>query len=94
MNQLFIKVLIRSNGNIILDAIYENLAPMLDEVLVFSATKGEEFEKKAREYQYIVEALENGQTDLAVALVLVNLTDVKKKIENHAESAQRRASLA
>ena len=25
------------------------------------------------------------QTDLAVALVLVNLTDVKKKIENHAE---------
>jgi DNA-binding FadR family transcriptional regulator len=90
----FHKVLIRSNGNIILDAIYENLAPMLDEVLVFSATKGEEFEKKAREYQYIVEALENGQTDLAVALVLVNLTDVKKKIENHAESAQRRASLA
>ena len=90
----FHKVLIRSNGNIILDAIYENLAPMLDEVLVFSATKGSEFEKKWREYQYIVEALENGQTDLAVALVLVNLTDVKKKIESHAESMQRKTSFA
>ncbi len=90
----FHKVLIRSNGNIILDAIYENLAPMLDEVLVFSASKGEEFEKKVREYQYIVEALENGQTDLAVALVLVNLTDVKKKIESHAEATAQKISFA
>ena len=64
------QILIRSNGNIILDAIYENLAPLLDEVLLYSAIQGEDFEKKVREYEYIVEALEQGQTDLAVALVL------------------------
>jgi len=42
-----------------------------------------------REYQYIAEALSNGQTDLAVALVLVNLTNLKKKIESHAEKSSR-----
>jgi DNA-binding FadR family transcriptional regulator len=76
----FHKVLVRSNDNIILDAIYENLSPLLDESLAFSAMTYEEYEKKVREYQYIVEALQNGQTDLAVALVLVNLTDLRKRI--------------
>lgn len=81
----FHKVLVRSNDNIILDAIYENLSPLLDESLAFSAMTFEEYEKKVREYLYIVEALQNGQTDLAVALVLVNLTDLKKRISAHAE---------
>lgn len=81
----FHKVLVRSNDNIILDAIYENLSPLLDESLAFSAMTFEEYEKKVREYQYIVEALQNGQTDLAVALVLVNLTDLRKRISAHAE---------
>ena len=81
----FHKVLVRSNDNIILDAIYENLSPLLDESLSFSAINFEEYEKKVREYQYIAEALHNGQTDLAVALVLVNLTNLKKCIEEYAE---------
>jgi DNA-binding FadR family transcriptional regulator len=81
----FHKVLVRSNDNIILDAIYENLSPLLDESLSFSAINFEEYEKKVREYQYIAEALHNGQTDLAVALVLVNLTNLKKRIEEYAE---------
>lgn len=85
----FHKVLVRSNDNIILDAIYENLSPMLDQSLSYSAGTPEEYEKKIREYQYIAEALENGQTDLAVALVLVNLTNLKKKIEAHAEKQTR-----
>ncbi|HCG64993.1 MAG TPA: FadR family transcriptional regulator, partial [Sphaerochaeta sp.] len=80
----FHKVLVRSNDNIILDAIYENLSPLLDESLSFSAINFEEYEKKVREYQYIAEALHNGQTDLAVALVLVNLTNLKKRIEEYA----------
>lgn len=83
----FHKVLIMSNDNIILDAIYENLSPLLDQSLLFSASTSDEFEKKAREYLYICEALGAGQTDLAVALVLVNLTNLKKKIELH--SAER-----
>jgi len=81
----FHKVLVRSNDNIILDAIYENLSPLLDESLSFSAVNFGEYEKKVREYQYIAEALHNGQTDLAVALVLVNLTNLKKRIEEYAE---------
>jgi len=85
------KVLVKSNDNIILDAIYENLSPLLDESLTFSAMTIEEYEKKVREYQYIAEALENGQTDLAVALVLVNLTDLKKRIEAYALRLQRAA---
>ncbi len=90
----FHKILIRSNGNIILDAIYENLAPLLDEVLLYSAIQGEDFEKKVREYEYIVEALEQGQTDLAVALVLVSLTDVKSKIEMYTVRDETRFSFA
>lgn len=85
----FHKVLVRSNDNIILDAIYENLSPLLDESLAYSAMSYEEHEKKVREYQYIAEALQNGQTDLAVALVLVNLTDLKKKISAHAEKTSK-----
>ena len=85
----FHKVLVRSNDNIILDAIYENLSPLLDESLSFSAINFEEYEKKVREYQYIAEALHNGQTDLAVALVLVNLTNLKKRIEEYAERRNR-----
>ena len=76
----FHKVLVRSNDNMILDVIYENLSPLLDESLSYSAVTYEEYEKKVREYQYIVEALENGQTDLAVALVLVNLTSIKRRL--------------
>jgi DNA-binding FadR family transcriptional regulator len=82
---LFHTVLVRSNDNIILDAIYENLSPLLDESLSYSAVTIEEYEKKVREYLYIAEALQSGQTDLAVALVLVNLTNLKKRIESHAE---------
>lgn len=85
----FHKVLVRSNDNIILDAIYENLSPLLDESLSFSAINFEEYEKKVREYQYIAEALHNGQTDLAVALVLVNLTNLKKRIEEYAEQRSK-----
>lgn len=77
------KLLVRSNDNIILNAIYENLSPLLEQQLPKLAMSYEEYEKKVREYRYIAEALESGQTDLAVALVLVNLTNLKKKIEAH-----------
>lgn len=80
----FHKILVRSNDNIILNAIYENLSPLLDQSLSYSYATTEEYEKKGREYQYICEALEAGQTDLAVALVLVNLTNLRKRIESSA----------
>jgi DNA-binding FadR family transcriptional regulator len=90
----FHTALVRSNDNIILDAIYENLSPLLDESLSYSAVTIDEYGKKVREYHYIAEALQSGQTDLAVALVLVNLTNLKKKIESHAAKKQTRFAFA
>jgi len=83
----FHRQLVRSNGNIILDAIYENLSPLLEESLAFSNLSKLECEKKVREYFYIAEALQNGQTDLAVALVLVCLTDLRSRITSQLEKS-------
>ena len=42
-----------------------------------------ELEKATREHRYLVEALEQGQTDLAVALTLVHLTAIRSKARNN-----------
>lgn len=73
--------LIRSNDNVILNSIYENLSPQLYAALDKLPETYNEQKKKVNEYRYLVEALENGQTDLAVALTLVNLTNIKDKFE-------------
>ena len=77
----FHAALIKSNEIIILYSVYENLAPQryadMDRI---PETYGEQ-RKKVNEYRYLVEALENGQTDLAVALTLVNLTNIRDKFE-------------
>ncbi len=77
----FHAALIKSNDNIILSSIYENLAPQLYSALDRLPETFNEQKKKVNEYRYLVEALENGQTDLAVALTLVNLTNIKDKFE-------------
>jgi DNA-binding FadR family transcriptional regulator len=41
----FHKILVRSNDNIILNAIYENLSPLLDQSLSYSYATTEEYEK-------------------------------------------------
>jgi DNA-binding FadR family transcriptional regulator len=77
----FHKKLIESNENIILSAIYENLSPMLYESMDRITNTYAELEKSTREHRYLVEALESGQTDLAVALTLVHLNAIKGKLE-------------
>jgi len=77
----FHSTLIKSNDNMILNSIYENLAPQLYSVLNKTTETFTEMKKKVNEYNYLVEAEEHGQTDLAVALTLVNLTNIKDKIE-------------
>lgn len=77
----FHAALIKSNDNAILTSIYENLAPQLYAALDRLPDTFTEQRKKVNEYRYLVEALENGQTDLAVALTLVNLTNIKVKFE-------------
>ncbi|HKM06736.1 MAG TPA: FadR family transcriptional regulator, partial [Sphaerochaeta sp.] len=66
----------------ILTLIYENLAPQLYTALDRLPESFNEKRKKVNEYRYLVEALENGQTDLAVALTLVSLTNIKDKFES------------
>ncbi len=78
----FHKTLIDSNDNIILTAIYENLSPMLYESMEKITSTAIELEKSTREHRYLVESLQNGQTDLAVALTLVNLTALRGKLED------------
>lgn len=77
----FHKTLIDSNDNVILTAIYENLSPLLYTSMDRITNTYSELEKSTREHRYLVEALEQGQTDLAVALALVHLTAIKGKLE-------------
>jgi GntR family transcriptional repressor for pyruvate dehydrogenase complex len=77
----FHAALIKSNDNIILSSIYENLAPQLYAAMDRLPETYNEQKKKVNEYRYLVEALVNGQTDLAVALTLVNLTNIRDKFE-------------
>ena len=77
----FHKTLIDSNDNVILTAIYENLSPLLYSSMDQISNTYSELEKSTREHRYLVEALEQGQTDLAVALALVHLTAIRGKLE-------------
>jgi len=77
----FHKTLIDSNENVILTAIYENLSPLLYASMEQITNTYLELEKSTREHRYMVEALENGQTDLAVALTLVHLSAIRGKLE-------------
>ena len=78
----FHKTLIDSNENVILTAIYENLSPLLYASMEQITNTFVELEKSTREHRYMVEALENGQTDLAVALTLVHLSAIRGKLES------------
>ncbi len=76
----FHSIIVRSNGNQILNAIYEYLSPLLQQNLRVLKFTYSELEKRVRDYVYLCDALQNGQTDLAVALMLVSMTSLKSKI--------------
>jgi DNA-binding FadR family transcriptional regulator len=78
----FNQVLVSANNNQILSSIYENLAPLLDSALLSLHFTPSQLEKRAKNYSYLCEALQNGQTDLAVALVLVTLTTLQNKVND------------
>lgn len=76
----FQDIIVHSNGNLILNAIYENLSPLLEDNIKLIKFTYQEMEKRARDYSYLCDALQNGQTDLAVALMLVAMTALRAKI--------------
>ena len=79
----FHRTLVVANGNQILSCIYDNLSPMLDTAMRSIKFSALQLEKRARDYSYLCEALQNGQTDLAVALVLVTLNTLESKVMDH-----------
>ncbi len=80
----FHRGLVRASNNQILVSIYESLAPMLEQTVRAIEFSLAEVEKRARDYSYLCDALDGGQTDLAVALVLVVLSSLENAIlETH-----------
>lgn len=79
----FHRTLVFANGNQILSSIYDNLSPLLDSVMNTIKFTANQMEKRSKNYSYLCEALQNGQTDLAVALVLVTLTTLESKVMDH-----------
>ncbi|HPZ16724.1 MAG TPA: GntR family transcriptional regulator [Sphaerochaeta sp.] len=76
----FYRTLIQANGNQILISIYESLSPILDKTMNTIKFTAAQLEKRSKDYAYLCEALQNGQTDLAVALVLVTLTSLETTV--------------
>ena len=65
-----------------IDVIHSHhIGPMLYASMEKISNSFIELEKSTREHRYLVEALQNGQTDLAVALTLVHLTAIRGKLE-------------
>ncbi len=79
----FHRTLVFANGNQILSCIYDNLSPLLDRAMSSIKFTPGQLEKRSKDYSYLCEALQNGQTDLAVALVLVTLTTLESKVMDH-----------
>lgn len=78
----FHRTLVQANGNQILISIYESLSPILDSTMDAIKFSAAQMEKRSKDYAYLCEALHNGQTDLAVALVLVTLTSLENTVLN------------
>ena len=70
---------VNSNNNIVFRSIYNSLSPQLKKVMASLPETLEERRKKVREYGYLVDALRDGLTDLAVAMTLVYTTNLRQK---------------
>lgn len=85
-------VVINSNDNIVLNSIYNALAPHIQEVMFSLPETLEDRRKKVREYGCLVDALRHGQTDLAVAMTLVYTTSLSNKFKANYEERQQEGS--
>ena len=85
-------VVINSNDNIVLNSIYNALAPHIQEGMFSLPETLEDRRKKVREYGYLVDALRHGQTDLAVAMTLVYTTSLSNKFKANYEERQQEGS--
>jgi DNA-binding FadR family transcriptional regulator len=72
--------LVKANNNQILLAIYDNMMPLVVGAISQISFSSMETEKQTKNCTYLLEALEDGQTDLAVALALVTLSSMEDKV--------------
>ena len=85
-------VVINSNDNIVLNSIYNALAPHIQKVMFSLPETIEDRRKKVREYGYLVDALRHGQTDLAVAMTLVYTTSLSNKFKANYEETEQKST--
>lgn len=83
---------INSNDNIVLNSIYNALAPHIQKVMFSLPETIEDRRKKVREYGYLVDALRHGQTDLAVAMTLVYTTSLSNKFKANYEETEQKST--
>ena len=74
--------IVNSNTNIVFKSIYNNLSPQLNSIFERLTDSEEDLRKKLREYHYLIDALKEGQTDLVVALTLVQTNNIKHQFDS------------
>lgn len=77
----FQKELVQASGNLILNVIHEYLSPLLDERERLLKYTNKELEKHVDNCSRLCDALEEGQVDLVVALLLIETRTLKARIE-------------
>ena len=86
----FHSAVVSSNDNIVFRSIYNSLSPQLKKIMSSSPETLEERRKKVREYGYLLDALRDGLTDLAVAMTLVCTTSIRQKFNSIYQESETR----
>ncbi len=77
----FHTMIMHSNNNMILNTILNDLGPQLRKILEQVEESIAELKRKTVDYRYLVDAIRDGNTDLAVALTVAATSNVKLKID-------------
>ncbi len=77
----FHTMIMHSNNNVILNTILNDLGPQLKKVLEETEETVAELRRKTLDYRYLVDAIRDGNTDLAVALTLTVTSNIKTKVD-------------
>lgn len=86
----FHSAVVSSNDNIVFRSIYNSLSPQLKKIMSSFPETLEERRKKVREYGYLLDALRDGLTDLAVAMTLVCTTSIRQKFNSIYQESETR----
>lgn len=77
-----LEYLFEGADNTILSAIYISLEDVMRTCLSKCKVEAAEREKRSRDYTYLINAISEGQIDLAVAMILMLLNTIQKEAED------------